>query len=145
MCPGSWRLRPSVLPPPPRAQPCVASACRLGFWAGAPRQGGLQWGNGDTTPWEARSTELQGWAPCAGRTDRSQRVSAAVRSGEESTRDREAGEEQHQLPPLRCLRRGVRCLPLLRCEESSGDGAGPEVPWARLCCEAEEAAEGKSH
>ena len=69
------------------------------------------------------------------RTGRSRWVSAPVRSGEESTRDHKAGEEQQQLPLLRCLQRGVKCLPLLWCKESSGDRAGPEVPWARLCCD----------
>ena len=67
------------------------------------------------------------------RTGRSQGFSAPVRPGEESTRDCEAGEEQHQLPPLWCLRRGVKCLPQLWCKESSGDRAGPELPRARLC------------
>lgn len=94
---------------------------------GGPAMGG--WGYGPLGSQEYRASGLGSLC----RTGRSQGVSAPVRSGEESTRDGEAGEEQHQLPPLRCLRGGVKCLPLLWCKASSGDGAGPQAPWARLC------------
>ena len=89
-------MPPPVLPlllpvPSPRTQPRVPSLGRQGLQAGASLgvcNGG--WGYGPLGSWENRASGPD--SPC--RTGRSQWVSAPFSSGEESTRDCEAGGQQ---------------------------------------------------
>lgn len=129
-------MPPPVLPlllpvPSPRTQPRVPSLGRQGLQAGASLgvcNGG--WGYGPLGSWENRASGPD--SPC--RTGRSQRVSAPFSSGEESTRDCEAGVSRHQLPPQRCLNQRAQMPPTALVQgDLGGGGAVPAVPWARLC------------